>query len=179
MDIVSYKLVKDISDGSKAITPLLKGHVETVAVASVQGDVTLDLSEGNIHEWSITGPISSIAVSGIASSGKAHSFRLILHTPDPAPTIEWFEGIKWEGGYAPSISLGEATYVLTFFSTDGGVTWYGAEVGEFISLDVVSIESLDPVSVSLGTSIGDIGLPESVTATLKNGATEEIQVSWV
>ncbi len=145
MDVVTLLMAKRIAGwglttpfdqdidfaGYKAIQPVIENYTETVVKSTdVSGAVAIDLSNGNVFEWTLSGNVTSITVSGVVASGKTHSFSLIVHQDTTARSVSWFANIQWHGAI-PALDSDGATYVLTFFTTDAGATWYGVEAGVF------------------------------------------------
>ena len=63
----------------------------------------------------------------------AVGFTLQLAQPAPAAgnTITWPASVAWSSGTAPTLSAEDgAVDVFTFFTTDGGVTYYGFTAGQ-------------------------------------------------
>jgi hypothetical protein len=63
----------------------------------------------------------------------AVGFTLQLAQPAPAAgnTITWPDSVAWSSGTAPTLSAEDgAVDVFTFFTTDGGVTYYGFTAGQ-------------------------------------------------
>ena len=63
----------------------------------------------------------------------AVGFTLQLAQPSPAAgnTITWPASVAWSSGTAPTLSAEDgAVDVFTFFTTDGGVTYYGFTAGQ-------------------------------------------------
>ena len=48
-----------------------------------------------------------------------------------AYSVEWPASVQWHNASAPALANAAGTYMLTFFTTTGGTTWYGAETGSF------------------------------------------------
>jgi hypothetical protein len=106
-----------------------KGGQETVSTnAAATGAVTLNLTNGNVFNVTMTGNVT-FTFSG-ATSGKACSFSLYLRQNATGNhTVTWPGTVKWSGG-APSLTAtASAVDILVFESLDGGTTWYGSLVG--------------------------------------------------
>jgi hypothetical protein len=105
-------------------TPTLVGTRETrVAVAASN----IDLSAGNYFTRTISGT-TTLTVSNTASSGTVSAFILDL-TNGGSATVNWFSGVKWAGGTAPTLTS-SGRDVLGFFTHDGGTTWNGFLLGK-------------------------------------------------
>jgi hypothetical protein len=68
----------------------------------------------------------------LASSDK--KFRRYSTTGSPAlATIAYPSSVKWAGGTAPTAPANGETDVYSFFTTDGGTTYYGFQAGDAMS----------------------------------------------
>jgi hypothetical protein len=106
-----------------------KEPVGTQATAS--GAVTIDLANGNVHNLTLTGAVTSLTLAG-ATAGVACSFLLrIKQGGSGSYTIAWFTGTKWTGGTppTPSTAVG-AVDIYTFMTLDGGTIIEGNQAGK-------------------------------------------------
>ena len=87
----------------------------------------IDLSAGNYFTKTISGT-TTLTVSNVASSGTVNSFILQL-TNGGSATVNWFSGVKWAGGTAPTLTS-SGVDVLGFYTIDGGTTWEGFTLGK-------------------------------------------------
>ena len=92
---------------------------------------TLDLSSGNTF---VHAPSANVAYafSNPPASGTAIDFTLKV-TPSSTVTITWPSSVKWAGGTAPSSPASGETDAFTFYSTDGGTSYYGFQAGDAYS----------------------------------------------
>jgi hypothetical protein len=92
---------------------------------------TLDLSTGNTF---VHAPSANVAYefANPPASGTAIDFTLKV-TPSATVTITWPSSVKWAGGTAPSAPASGETDAFTFYSTDGGSTYYGFQAGDAYS----------------------------------------------
>ena len=92
---------------------------------------TLDLSSGNVFSHA---PSSNVAYTftNPPSSGTSYNFTLKV-TPSATATITWPSSVEWPSGAAPAAPASGETDVYTFFTTDGGSTYYGNQVGDAVS----------------------------------------------
>lgn len=92
---------------------------------------TLDLSSGNTF---VHAPSANVAYafSNPPASGTAIDFTLKV-TPSATVTITWPSSVKWAGGTAPSAPASGETDAFTFYSTDGGTSYYGFHAGDAYS----------------------------------------------
>ena len=114
----------------QAIRPELKDYAETYNASSGSGSTTLDLSNGNVFQHTASGGNVTFVFSNPPASGKAGSFTLKWIQDSSDRTITWPNSVDWAGGSAPSVTSGSAKVdVYTFFTVDGGTTWYGFQAG--------------------------------------------------
>jgi hypothetical protein len=90
----------------------------------------IDLSAGNYFTKTISGT-TTFTISNAASSGTVNSFILQL-TNGGSATVNWFSGVKWAGGTAPTLTS-SGVDVLGFYSIDGGTTWESFTLGKNMS----------------------------------------------
>jgi len=92
---------------------------------------TLDLSSGNTF---VHAPSANVAYafSNPPASGTAIDFTLKV-APSATVTITWPSSVKWAGGTAPSAPASGETDAFTFYSTDGGTSYYGFHAGDAYS----------------------------------------------
>ena len=87
----------------------------------------IDLSAGNYFTKTMSGT-TTFTISNAAASGLVNSFILQL-TNGGSATVNWFSGVKWAGGTAPTLTA-SGYDELGFFSIDGGTTWQGFVLGK-------------------------------------------------
>ena len=92
---------------------------------------TLDLSSGNVFSHAPSANVA-YAFTNPPSSGTSYDFTLKV-TPSATVTITWPSSVKWPSGAAPAAPASGDTDVYTFFTTDGGTTYYGNQVGDAVS----------------------------------------------
>lgn len=85
---------------------------------------TLDLSTGTFFSFTPSGP-TEVSFTNPPASGVAMAFTLAI--PRTTHTITFPSSVKWEGGTAPTLSIGKTTY-STFVTVDGGTTYYAKAV---------------------------------------------------
>lgn len=103
----------------------LTGLLETRVAVSTN----IDLAAGNYFTKTISGT-TTFTVSNVPASGTATSFILDL-TNGAVATINWWTGVKWVGGTAPTLTVAGRD-ALGFFTHDGGTTWSGLVLGRDI-----------------------------------------------
>ena len=92
---------------------------------------TLDLSSGNVFSHAPSANVA-YAFTNPPSSGTSYDFTLKV-TPSATVTITWPSSVEWPSGTAPAAPASGETDVYTFFTTDGGSTYYGNQVGDAVS----------------------------------------------
>jgi hypothetical protein len=97
---------------------------ETVGSISTN---TLDLTSGNVFsDAPATSP--TYVFSGPPATGTAYGFTLKV-TPSGTVTITWPASVDWAAGTAPDAPASGATNVYSFYTQDGGTTYYGFFAG--------------------------------------------------
>jgi hypothetical protein len=110
--------------------PELKDYAETSLSANSGTAYTINLENGNVFEITLTGNCT-FTFSNPPASGKAGSFTLILKQDGTGSrSVTWPAAVKWDTGAIAALSTAaSSTDVLTFFTRDGGTTYYGFLVG--------------------------------------------------
>jgi hypothetical protein len=85
----------------------------------------IDLSLANYFTKTISAT-TTFTVSNVPTSGNVGAFVLVL-TNGGAYTVNWFSGITWASGTAPTLTA-SGTDLLGFFTIDNGTTWRGLVV---------------------------------------------------
>lgn len=115
---------------STGTTTLVLGTTPTItALREVKTAISasaIDLSTGNYFSKTIS-TTTTFTVSNVPTTGTAASFILDL-TNGGAATVNWWSGVKWAGGTAPTLTA-SGRDVLGFFTYDGGTTWSGFVLG--------------------------------------------------
>jgi hypothetical protein len=97
---------------------------ETVGSISTN---TLDLTSGNV--FSDAPSVNRVYVfSSPPASGTVYGFTLKV-TPSGTITITWPASVDWAGGAAPAAPASGATNIYSFYTQDGGTTYYGFLAG--------------------------------------------------
>jgi hypothetical protein len=114
-EIANDAVLKSGSTMTGAITALRETRV-------AMGANDIALASGNLFTKTISGT-TTLTVSGWLASGNANSFVLEL-TNGGSATVNWFAGVKWAGGTAPTLTA-SGVDILGFYSHDGGTTVRG------------------------------------------------------
>ena len=114
--------------------PEFKDYGETLTTANTSTAYTIDLTNGNIFELTLTGNCT-YTFSNPPGSGIGGSFTLIQKQDGSGSrTVSWPASVDWAGGSGPTISSGANDVdVFTFVTTDAGTTWYGFTAGQDFS----------------------------------------------
>ena len=96
-----------------------------VALGTTSGTIDLDLADGDTFTVTINGN-ATFTFSNPAQAGYTSTIRLIITTSGAGHTRTWPGGVDWPGGTEPTATTADASVdVYTFFTEDGGTTWYG------------------------------------------------------
>lgn len=101
------------------------GASQEKRVAMAASDI--DLRTGNYFTRTVS-TTTTLTVSNTPAAGTAASFILDL-TNGGSATVNWWSGMKWAGGTAPTLTT-SGRDVLGFFTHDGGTTWTGLLLGK-------------------------------------------------
>ena len=92
------------------------------------GSSDIDCSTGNYFTTTFNGT-TTFTVSNVPSS-RAYSFVLqVTHT---SGTINWFSGVVWPGGTAPTLNTSK-THLFIFVTSNGGSTWRASSLVDYAS----------------------------------------------
>ena len=107
--------------------PEIKDYAETrTTPSSSSGTLTIDLTNGNVFEVTLTENVTTLTLSNPPASGKAGSLTLILkQDATGGRTFAWPAAVKSAGGTDPVISsAANAVDIYSLLTTDAGTTWY-------------------------------------------------------
>jgi hypothetical protein len=99
-------------------------YQETVGTES---SGALDLSTGNVFSHAPSANVT-YAFNNPPSSGTAFGFTLKV-SPSATITQTWPAAVDWAGGTAPDATASGETDVFTFYTQDGGTTYFGFQAG--------------------------------------------------
>jgi hypothetical protein len=129
---INGSTVSLLTAGSTRVTVDAAGNM-VMASGSIQEHKTaiaasaIDMSLGNYFSKTISGT-TTFTVSNVPATGTAISFILDL-TNGGSATVNWWTGVKWAGGTAPTLTS-SGRDVLGFFTYDNGTTWNGLVLGK-------------------------------------------------
>lgn len=101
------------------------GSIQEVKASVAASDINLSL--GNYFSKTISGT-TTFTVSNVPTTGSAIAIILDL-TNGGSATVNWWSGVKWPSGTAPTLTA-SGRDVLGFFTYDGGTTWNGFVLGK-------------------------------------------------
>ncbi len=112
----------------------LKDYGETLTAANTSTAYTIDLTNGNVFELTLTGNCT-YTFSNPPATGIGGSFTLIQKQDGTGSrTVTFPSSVDWSGGTAPTItSTASSVDIFTFITTDAGTTWYGFTAGQDFS----------------------------------------------
>jgi hypothetical protein len=98
-------------------------------VASAGGTETLDVSVARTHDVTLDADCTFTFTGAVTA--EAWYFTLVLRQDGTGGwDATWPGSVVWPGGVAPTLDTTASTLeVLTFFTLDGGTTWYGFQSG--------------------------------------------------
>ena len=100
------------------------------AAFSDQGP-TISATTGNVFNHAPSADVA-YTFSNPPTTGSAYDFTLKV-TPSATVAITWPSSVKWAGGTAPITPASGETDVYTFYTDDGGTTYYGFQVGDALA----------------------------------------------
>ena len=107
-----------------------KGGITEDAVTLTGTSTTIDISAATNFVHALTGA-TTYTFSNPASTGNASSFTLKIIQDSTARAITWPASVDWAGGTAPTLTAtSQGVDVFTFYTIDGGTTYYGFTAGQ-------------------------------------------------
>ena len=107
-----------------------KAGITEDAVTLTGTTTTINLATATNFVHDLTGA-TTYTFSNPATTGNATAFTLKIIQDSTARTITWPASVDWAGGTAPTLSsANNAVDVFTFFTLDGGTTYYGFTAGQ-------------------------------------------------
>tara|TARA_R110000796_G_C14268499_1_gene400948 strand:+ start:108 stop:467 length:360 start_codon:yes stop_codon:yes gene_type:complete len=107
-----------------------KGFFEPSPSGESVGDITtgtLNLSTGNVFS-DAPATAATYVFSNPPTTGTAYGFTLKI-TPSATVTVTWPASVDWPAATAPDAPASGATNVYSFYTQDGGTTYYGFLAG--------------------------------------------------
>lgn len=109
-----------------------QSYSETVVNVTAGTTTQLNMNSGKLFVLSQGVNITTFQFINPPATGKVCSFTLKRVKDNSATprSITWPSGTKWPGGTVPTLtSTANCVDIFTFFTDDGGTTWYGFTVG--------------------------------------------------
>lgn len=105
------------------------GREATRNYAGVTGATALDLVDGNVLRFNLTGD-ATLSIAGADGASACSVTLMIYQDGTGGHVITWPAGTQWSGGTPPTIAAGanEVT-IVTMLTVDGGTIWYAGLVG--------------------------------------------------
>lgn len=150
------------------------GDVSLSTVAASGATETLDVSVARTHDVTLTADCT-FTFSG-AVTAEAWYFTLVLRQDGTGGwDATWPGSVVWPGGSAPVLDTTASTLeVLTFFTLDGGTTWYGFLSG---GAAVAALDDLTDVTIT-GAADGEVLTYDSGTSQWVNAAPAAPTTHW-
>jgi uncharacterized protein YlxP (DUF503 family) len=112
--------------------PKIKDYSEVVvANAAASGVVTIDLSQGNVFNLTVTGVITGMDIINPAPIGQACSFTLKIAQGATPYAITFPVPVKWVDDIIPNLTTANKVYDLVFSTIDGGAIYHGGFAGKY------------------------------------------------
>jgi len=108
----------------------LQAYNETVTTSTPSaGTVTLDLSTANVFTVTLTASTTALAFSNLPASGASFSVTLIVKQDATGNRLLTYPAsCKFTDSVSPVLATAaNRTDVITFFTVDGGTTFYGGQ----------------------------------------------------
>lgn len=113
--------------GTSGVSPDGSSYKEDfLALTGTTPSVDCDLA--NVFALTTSGN-TTFTFADAPASGTAFGFTLKV-TAGGTHTLTWPASVDWAGGSAPDAPADTETDVYTFFTHDGGTTWYGFRAGD-------------------------------------------------
>lgn len=108
------------------------GQVLLVNVGTDFEEYFLLLETGNVFSHEPSEITTGYVFSSPPAIGTAYGFTFKV-TPSATVSITWPASVVWPEGTAPDAPASGETDVFTFYTQDGGTTWYGFQAGDNMS----------------------------------------------
>jgi hypothetical protein len=179
--IVTATHIEDFRDHQRSrigttgiISPELKNYTMTIGQdVSVSGNVTVDFDDGNVHILTLTGN-TTVAFDNPPSANIYGELKIIIiQDSTGGRTITWPTNILWPSATEPTLtSTADRRDVFEFFTTDGGLFYYGraeaqnyAPINNTIALNTLTLAGsaeTNAVAATVGVTLAWLTLSSSV-----------------
>ena len=123
---ITHNLTGDAEfDDNVKLNGALFGKNNDIGNSSASQDISLN--DGNFQEITLAVATTTITFTDEVASGNTSSITLVVkQDATGGRLITWDGAVKWAYGNAPLLSSGANDIdIFSFFTTDGGTTWYG------------------------------------------------------
>jgi len=105
--------------------------VSNISISS--NTITIDLNSASVFNVTLDSNIDTVTIANVQSSGLTSSFVLNTLGDGTEATITWPASFKWPDDAEPAVTTANnKSDVYSFFTTDGGTSWYAFIVGQNI-----------------------------------------------
>jgi len=118
--------ITNVANPVNAQDAVTKAYLVAQDAAVSLATSNIDVSLGTLFYKTISAT-TTFTVSNVAASGTVSSFVLDLTNAGSA-TINWFSGVNWPAGTAPTLTAAGRD-LIGFITRDGGTTWAGITLG--------------------------------------------------
>jgi len=119
---------------NKTLTqPIITASIPTTVVSTAaSGAVTLDLSTGNVQNFTFSGSSASDAITFFLSNATVGQIFMVTVTQNSggSGTVTWWTTIRWAGGTTPTLTTTGGQRDTFVFVTTSSVTWDGYIAGQ-------------------------------------------------
>ena len=119
--------------GDLTIDGQAAGKNNDIGNSSASQDISL--SDGNFQEITLSVATTTITFTNEVAAGNVSSITLVVKQDGTGGRlITWDGAVKWAYGNAPTLSSGASEIdIFSFFTPDGGTTWYGVMSAKDVS----------------------------------------------
>lgn len=157
---------RDYQRGREGITgiisPELKNYTMTIGQdVSVSGTATVDFEDGNVHILTLTGNTTVIIDNPPSTNIYGELKVIIIQDGTGGHSITWPTNILWPSVTIPTLTTtADRRDVFEFFTTDGGLFYYGRAVAQnygsvaaTISLNTLTLAGSTPSATVVASTV--------------------------
>ena len=122
-------------NSDNTVSAELKDYSEKVYTnATATGAVSINVDNCPVQDITLTGNVVFTFTNPVATGATSNLTLILTQDGTGTRTITWPGSVKWAGGSAPTLTTTAAVVsICTFFTPDGGTTWYGFLSGDDFS----------------------------------------------